>query len=182
MITLMRVNENMNSRSSRINEEAQWKTMRGAHILVDDDGKIIAGPDPSKSGKSSSKSSAADKKKAAERAKKVEEGSKGLKQIGLSKADAEAIAGVFADNDGSKKTLLDAGIPGEDPIEFSHPNQIANMIAASAKGGGGRFRSGSVKKTKDGGISFDIVDDKYSPMMSDDYNANHKMTVKLSNK
>ena len=80
MITLMRVNENMNSRSSRINEEAQWKTMRGAHILVDDDdGKIVSGPDPSKRGKSSSKSSAADKKKAAERAKKVEEGSKGLK-------------------------------------------------------------------------------------------------------
>ncbi len=40
MITLMRVNESLNSRSSRINEEAQWKTMRGAHILVDDDGKI----------------------------------------------------------------------------------------------------------------------------------------------
>ena len=69
MITLMRVNESLNSRSSRINEEAQWKTMRGAHILVDDDGKIVAGPDPSKRGKSSSKSSAADKKKkAAERA------------------------------------------------------------------------------------------------------------------
>lgn len=48
MITLMRVNENMNSRSSRINEEEQWKTMNGAHILVDDDGKIAAGPDPSK--------------------------------------------------------------------------------------------------------------------------------------
>ena len=48
MITLMRVNESLNSRSSRINEEAQWKPMRGARILVEDDGKIVAGPDPSK--------------------------------------------------------------------------------------------------------------------------------------
>ena len=49
---------------SRINEEAQWKTMRGAHILVDDSGKIIAGPDPSKkSGQNSKKKALIGKKK-----------------------------------------------------------------------------------------------------------------------
>ena len=49
---------------SRINEEAQWKTMNGAHILVDDSGKIIAGPDPSKkSGQNSKKKALTGKKK-----------------------------------------------------------------------------------------------------------------------
>lgn len=65
MITLARVNENWNSRSSRINEEAQWKTMRGAHILVDDDGKIVAGPNPNarKKQASNKKATTSEKKK-----------------------------------------------------------------------------------------------------------------------
>lgn len=61
-------------RLARINEEAQWKTMRGAHILVDDSGKIIAGPDPSKkSGQNSKKKALTGKKKAL--AKKKSRGS-----------------------------------------------------------------------------------------------------------
>ena len=169
MITLMRVNESLNSKSSRINEEAQWKTMRGARILVEDDGKIVAGPDPSKlnknkKGEGSSKKTSSKKtssKKTSSKEPKVKSAyqrfdkdeckaalSK-VKEIG--KADAENIATVLANAGPNQEPVFDtSNITGQRnaPPSMRSADDVAAVIG-NIIDDGFEFQANASGKRKD---------------------------------
>ena len=164
MITLMRVNESLNSRSSRINEEAQWKTMRGARILVEDDGTIVAGPDPSKlnkkkKGEGSSKK--ASSKKTSSKEPKVrsayqrfdkDECKAALSKVKeLGKADAENIATVLANAGPNQEPVFDASnITGQRnaPPSMRNADDVAAMIG-NIIDDGFEFQANASGKRKD---------------------------------
>ena len=164
MITLMRVNENMNSRSSRINEEAQWKTMRGARILVEDDGKIVAGPDPSKlnkkkKGEGSSKKTSSKKnsskepkvRSAYQRFDKNECKAALSKVKELGKADAENIATVLANAGPNQEPVFDtSNITGQRnaPPSMRNADDVAAMIG-NIIDDGFEFQANASGKRKD---------------------------------
>ena len=170
MITLMRVNESLNSKSSKINEEAQWKTMRGARILVEDDGKIVAGPDPSKlnknkkgegSSKKTSNKKASSKKTTSSKEPKVKSAyqrfdkdeckaalSK-VKEIG--KADAENIATVLSNAGPNQEPVFDtSNITGQRnaPPSMRSADDVAAMIG-NIIDDGFEFQANASGKRKD---------------------------------
>ena len=175
MITLMRVNESLNSKSSRINEEAQWKTMRGARILVEDDSKIIAGPDPSKlnknkKGEGSSKKTSSKKTSSKKNSSSNKNSSKEpkvrsayqrfdkdeckaalskVKEIG--KADAENIATVLANAGPNQEPVFDtSNITGQRnaPPSMRSADDVAAMIG-NIIDDGFEFQANASGKRKD---------------------------------
>ena len=178
MITLMRVNESLNSRSSRINEETQWKTMRGAHILVDD-GKIVSGPDPSKLNKnkkgegsskktsskktSSKKNSSSNKtssketkvRSAYQRFDKDESKATLSKVKGVSKADADNIASVLANAGPNQEPVFDvADMTGRRgaPQSMRSADDVASMLDR-LKEDGFEFESNTSGKKGDNSVT-----------------------------
>ena len=164
MITLMRVNESLNSRSSRINEEAQWKTMRGARILVEDDGTIVAGPDPSKlnkkkKGEGSSKKTSSKKnsskepkvRSAYQRFDKDECKAALSKVKEIGKADAENIATILANPGPNQEPVFDtSNITGQRnaPPSMRSADDVAAMIG-NIIDDGFEFQANASGKRKD---------------------------------